>query len=65
MILTGLLNSLFSYFFFFDLGLFVCNVAFIFFIIDRNSLVKTGFGGASNRLLECASPFKSVLNGLD
>ena len=29
MILTGLLNPLFSYFFFFDLGLFVCNVAFI------------------------------------
>jgi len=44
LIVTGLLNLLFTYFIFFDLlFLFVCNAAllYIFFIIDRNFLVKT------------------------
>lgn len=42
LIVTGLLNYLFPYFVFFDLlFVFVCNAAFVFFIIDRNSLVKT------------------------
>ena len=42
LILTGLLNPLFSYLFFFDLCLCVMWLYFfVFFIIDRNSLVKT------------------------